>query len=377
MYQTASRLADSCALHLIVLLDHEWEREPHDELRKRAASLEFLVRLEGKPKEFGSGQPYSVREFASPDLEWLLHREIYIRQIDVVQLEYTALGQYAQEFRQIPCILFEHDVYFQSIGRALPGMRGAVRKIKATFEYLRALRYELRILPRFDRVQVCSAENRDYLLSFRPELAGKIEADLRAGIDTSRYTFRADGREPLTMLFLGSFRHTPNMEALDWFVRLALPHVLEQRPEARLVVIGSDPPPRHSLSNASDSIELKGFVADIHEPLARYSVFVCPILSGSGMRVKLLEAFAAGIPVVSTRVGAEGLAETDGEICALADDPLDFARRILELFGNPQQAQELARRARETVVATKDMGVMTGKLVESYRQAVREKRTAG
>jgi GT2 family glycosyltransferase len=375
MYQTASRLAELCSLHLIVLLDHEWERAPHDELRQRAASLEFLVRLEGKPKECGSGQPFSVREFASPDLEWLLHREIYIRRIDIVQLEYTALGQYAQNFRQIACILFEHDVYFQSIGRGLPGMRSLAR-VKAVFEYLRAIRYELAILPRFDRIQVCSEANRDYLLSFSPQLAERIDSDLRAGIDTSRYEFRADGREPFTMLFLGSFRHTPNMEALDWFVRHVFPRVLEQCADARLIVIGSDPPPRHSLPNASNAIELRGFVPDIHEPLARYAVFVCPILSGSGMRVKLLEAFAAGIPVVSTRIGAEGLATRDGDICALADDPGEFADRIVELFRNSRQARELAGRARELVVATKDMRVMTEKLVNNYRQAVRAKRTS-
>ncbi len=58
---------------------------------------------------------------------------------------------------------------------------------------------------------------------------------------------------------------------------------------------------------------------DVREPLSRYAVFVCPILSGSGMRVKLLEAFAAGIPVVSTTLGAEGLTSKDGDICALAD----------------------------------------------------------
>ena len=62
-----------------------------------------------------------------------------------------------------------------------------------------------------------------------------------------------------------------------------------------------------------------GYVEDVREPLARYAVFVCPILSGSGVRVKLLEAFAAGIPVVSTTLGAEGLARKDGEFCALAD----------------------------------------------------------
>jgi hypothetical protein len=68
------------------------------------------------------------------------------------------------------------------------------------YEYLRALRYELNILPKFDRVQICSPENRDYLLSFLPNLGHKLD-DNRAGIATSRYQFQTDGREPCTMLF--------------------------------------------------------------------------------------------------------------------------------------------------------------------------------
>lgn len=373
MYQTALELAPLCALHLVILLDHEWERRQHAELEGKAASVEYLVRTEGKPKELGSIIPFSVREFASADLEWLLHREIYLRQIDVLQLEYTALGQYVAEFRQIACVLFEHDVYFQSISRAWPGMRGATRKMKAAFEYLRALRYELNILPKFDRVQICSPENRDYLLSFLPALGDKLD-DNRAGIATSRYQFQTGGREPYTMLFLGSFRHPPNVEALDWFTRRALPAVLERWPQARLVVVGADAPPRHSLPDLPDNIELRGFVEDVREPLSRYTVFVCPIRSGSGMRVKLLEAFAAGIPVVSTRIGAEGLTAKDGEICALADDPAEFARKIIELFTDGEKARQLAERARERVVATRDMGVMTRKLVESYREVLRAKR---
>ena len=98
-------------------------------------------------------------------------------------------------------------------------------------------------------------------------------------------------REPDTMLFLGSFRHLPNQEGLEWFTRYVLPRVLAKRPNARLVVVGSDPPPRHSLARATrDAIELVGFVEDVLEPLRRYALFVCPILSGSGVRVKLLEA---------------------------------------------------------------------------------------
>jgi GT2 family glycosyltransferase/glycosyltransferase involved in cell wall biosynthesis len=374
MYQTSRELARLCSLHLVILLDFEHERWAHHELEQIAASTEYIIRLQGKRKEFGSMLPFAVREFSNHNLEWLLHRQIYTRKIDAVQLEYTSLAQYGAAFQRIACILFEHDVYFQSISRTLPRIHGIIHRLKAGFEYLRALRYELGVLPRFDRIQVCSPANRDWLLSFLPRLKGRIDDDLRAGIDTSSYEFQLGRREPHTMLFLGSFRHVPNQHALDWFVKHVLPRVLERCPDARLVVVGADPPPRHSLPDLGDAIDLRGFVEDIREPLSRYAVFVCPILSGSGMRVKLLEAFSAGIPVVSTRIGAEGLAVEDGQLCALADDPAGFAAHILELFENPERAATLARRAREEVVATKDMRVLTRRLVESYKTTVAQKR---
>jgi glycosyltransferase involved in cell wall biosynthesis len=290
-----------------------------------------------------------------------------------VQLEYTTLSQYGGDYRQLACVVFEHDIYFQSIGRGLGSVRGLLDTAKASYEYLRALRYELRVLPRFDRVQVCSPDNGNYLLSFLPRLRGRID-DNRAGIATSRYEFRAGGREPETMLFLGSFRHLPNQEGLHWFTRKVLPAVLERKKNARLIIVGAEPPSAHSLPHLPENIELRGFVEDVREPLGRYAVFVCPILSGSGMRVKLLEAFAAGIPVVSTPLGAEGLAGKDGEICSLAADPLEFAQKIVELLDDGEKARGLACRARERVVETRDMRVLTERLVESYREVVRGKR---
>jgi GT2 family glycosyltransferase len=373
MYQTALELTRMCELHLLIVLDYAWQREAHEELEQRAASVEYLVRTEGKEKQFGSILPHAVREFASQELEWRLHREMYLREIDVLQLEYTALAQYGGAYRRLGCVLFEHDVYFQSVGRGSANPRGAIEKGKTAYEYLRALRYELRVLPRFDRVQVCSPENANYLLSFLPQLRGRMD-DNRAGIATSRYEFHANSREPETMLFLGSFRHPPNQAGLNWFAQKVLPAVLEKKPRAKLVIVGSEPPPRHSLPALPDNIELRGFVEDVREPLGRYALFVCPILSGSGMRVKLLEAFAAGIPVVSTPLGAEGLAGKDGDICALAEEPAEFARKIVELFDDPEKARKLACRAREHVVATRDMRVLTERLVESYREVVRAKR---
>ena len=374
MYQTSMELAKLCDLHLIALLDYPQERKAHEELAERCASAEFLLRMKGTQNTFTSVSPHAISEFKNHDLSWLIHRQIYTKRIDVLQLEYLTMGQYAGSYRQIPSILFEHDIYFQSIGRQLPNMKGLLKKTKAALEYLKALRYELGLLPQLDRVQVCSRDNQQHLLSFLPQLKGRVDDSLRAGIDTARYDFRTTGREPETMLFLGSFRHLPNKEALEWFTRKVLPQVVKMRPRARLIVIGSDPPPKHSLPELPNAIELHGFVEDVRKPLAEYAVFICPILSGSGVRVKLLEAFAAGIPVVSTTIGAEGLADLDGGICDLADEPADFAAKIVTLFDHPEKAEAMAGRARQHVLKNRDMRTITAQLEQSYRKAVKAKR---
>lgn len=376
MYQTTMELARLCDLHLIVLLDAEHERAAHDILVSRCASATFLVRMTGKRHTFASVVPHAVSEFANADLQWLIHRQIYLHRIDVLQLEYMPLGQYAGNFHRIPSILFEHDVYFQSVGRQWKNMHALFSRLQAGFEYLRAFRYELKMLPTLDRIQVCSRNNSEHLQSFLPALASRLDPDLRAGIDVDSYAFNPEGREPDTMLFLGSFRHAPNQEALQWFLKNVMPLVLQRNPKARLIVIGSDPPPLHSLPPfPSNSVEIRGFVEDVLEPLRHYAVFVCPILSGSGVRVKLLEAFAAGMPVVSTWVGAEGLASQDGDVCALADEPDLFAEKVVRLLTDDHEAHSLANRARAYVTEHRNMTTMTHRLEKSFRKAVVEKRT--
>lgn len=374
MYGTLRELVKWCDVHVIALLDYPEQEPANRELRHFCASAEFLSGGHGDPPGALSAVPHAVREFAIQELDWLIHRQIYTRRIDVVQLEYTQLAQYAGRYRKIASILFEHDIYFQSLARGLPYFHGTVARAKAAFEYLRALRYELTCLRWCDRVQVCTRENRKFLAQYLPEIESRLQAGLRAGVDTSRYTFRLDGREPFTLLFLGSFRHMPNQVGLDWFVKSVLPGILAERPQARLVVAGSDPPPRHGLAGPECAIELLGFVEDIRVQLERYAVFICPVLSGSGVRVKLLEAFACGIPVVSTRIGAEGLAETDGQFCVLADDPGEFGRKVLELFEDVERARAMARRARVEVETNWDMAVITRKLAESYTQVIAQKR---
>lgn len=376
MYGTLRALARTCDVNGIVMLDHPSQRTANEELLNYCETVEFYVRRPDRDPHFASIVPHAVHEFQKPEFQWLIDRQTLLRRIDIIQLEYTALGQYVRPFQRLVCALFEHDVYFQSIARSLPFLRGEAARLKARFEYLRALRFELKLLPLCDHVQVCTKENKRYLESFRPSLAPHINSGLRAGIDTSAYSYPGGPREPRTMLFLGSFRHAPNQVALEWFAGSVLPLIVEKLPQVRLLVAGSDPPPRHTFSDPAGAIDWLGFVDNIQPLFSSCAVFVCPIRNGSGVRVKLLEAFAAGIPVVSTTIGAEGLARVDGEFCALADDPSAFAAKTVELLENCQLAHEMAARAREEVTRNWDMEVVTDRLADKYRELIERKRRA-
>jgi glycosyltransferase involved in cell wall biosynthesis len=376
MYNTMRQLACWCELHAIVMLDYPHELAANqNELRKFCRSAEFRVRTNDRDPHLASITPHAVHEFHTPQMEWLIQRETLRHAVDVIQLEYTALGQYSRRYEKLACALFEHDVYFQSIARALPFMRSPIDRFKARFEYLRAIRYELNLLPRCDEIQVCTLENKAYLESFLPRLAPRIDAGLRAGINTAQYPFPGGSRRPFTMLFLGSFRHAPNQVALDWFTRSVLPLILEKIPQARLLVAGSEPPPRHAFPDPANAIDLLGFVEDIQPLFSSCALFICPIRSGSGVRVKLLEAFASGIPVLSTTLGAEGLARKDGEFCALADDAPGFAAKAVQLLEDETAAAAMAQRARREVEVNWDMEVITSKLVARYAGIIREKRS--
>jgi O-antigen biosynthesis protein len=365
MYNTVRELARHCEVHLLIVLDRPEHRADHAELESMVASVEYFDRSAARDRTVPYSLPYAVRDFAYRDLDWALQRLVFTREVDVVQLEYTNMAQYGGEYRRLACALFEHDIYFQSVGRSL--------SLKTTWEYLRALRFELRALPKFDSIQACTVANRDYLVSFSPKLAPRIDTETRTGVDVQRYSLPASARERLTVLFLGSFRHSPNLRGFEWFASGVLPRVRARYPQARVVVVGSEME-RHG-AGAQAGVEMRGFVSDVREPLGRYAVFVCPVLNGSGIRVKLLEAFAAGIPSVSTRLGAEGISANDGELCRLADTAEAFAGAIAEMFENPEGAEAMARRARSYVEREHDCRLLTGKLVESYRRLIERKRS--
>jgi glycosyltransferase involved in cell wall biosynthesis len=362
-----SRLAD---VHLACMVDRPEELQHQQALSSLCTSMFFQIRRHAPRRNRASLKPHAVRVFEDKDFAWALHRIIYERKVDAVQLEYLQFAQYAERYRHMPVFLFEHDIYFQSIRRQLKNRLRWDLRLKYCYEYLRALRYEFLVLPTLTRVQVCSKENAQALLRLSSKLKTKIDSDIRAGIQTDRYTVRLEPREPDTMLFIGSFRHNPNVEALLWFVMEVLPRVTAANPKAVLVIVGTDAPPSMEFLHRHPNVRFTGYVEDIRGPLGRFASFICPILSGSGIRVKLLEAFASGIPVVSTSLGAEGLIRDSGVLCEIADTPQDFAAAVLQLLASREYACRLATRARQAVESRMNGAAVIRRLHEVYCREV-------
>ena len=193
------------------------------------------------------------------------------------------------------------------------------------------------------------------------------------GIDRAFFEGAGSGvaRDPFQILFLGSLDWRPNQDALELLLDRIFPAVRAAEPRARLDIVGRSP--SDSLARRAsemDGVTLHANVADVRPYLARSGVMAVPLRIGGGSRLKILEALASGLPVVSTTVGAEGLCLRNGEELVLADDPAAFTAALLDALHEPSRAQELARRGRTLVLSRYDWDVLADELERSWQRCL-------
>ncbi len=172
------------------------------------------------------------------------------------------------------------------------------------------------------------------------------------GVDLARYAFRSGGPSEELVFFVGDLSWPPNAEGVRWFREKVWPIVERQRPAARAEILGREAPEVLQALSA-DHFRLLGEGGDTRPYWIRAAVAVVPLLAGGGSRLKILEAAAAGVPVVSTAVGAEGL-ELSSEEIAIRDEPEAFADAVVRLLADPAAARSQAVAARARVEARYD-----------------------
>jgi glycosyltransferase involved in cell wall biosynthesis len=179
-----------------------------------------------------------------------------------------------------------------------------------------------------------------------------------------------------TVLHIGTMYWPPNVQGVLWFARNVWPQVNAAVPDARFAVVGSRPPVEiYALAEADPSIEVTGYVADPADILRRTAASIIPVSAGSGMRVKILENFARGLPTVSTTVGFEGIAAQPGEHLLAADDPAAYAQAVIRLLRDPDEGRRLALNARRLVETRYDYRVACRPLDAIYDRFTRSETT--
>jgi glycosyltransferase involved in cell wall biosynthesis len=237
-------------------------------------------------------------------------------------------------------------------------------RAQSYLDFYQMRHYERTYLKRFNSVWVCSERDKEVLGSWIGESRVAVVPNVM-DIEPLKAVREAKRSEPVVIL-VGNFAMEPNADGARFFCEQVWPAVIKQVPNARLWLVGREPGPALLARNGKNGINVFGSVPDVKPYLAQAAVAVAPLLVGAGTRVKILEAFASGVPVVATTVGAEGIDATEGKNILIADQPEALAKCCTNLLQDPELNRRIREAAFELVSTRYNIQTMRKRVTDCY-----------
>lgn len=323
------------------------------------AALPMLARW------IGAGRPLLSARYISSDVERLFAH--LLAKVELVHLDILAVaGLMAQVPAHIPVVLNEHNVEHLLLSAHAQIETSSWKRALLRLRARELAAFEAAACTRATSVLACSPIDAEHLQKLAPQTPVTV---IPNGVDLERYQPRATpAPDSDTLVFVGQMSWFPNRDGIEWFLADVLPLIRPQRP-ATLTVIGQSggmlPPP-----GLEAAVEFTGFVDDLRPRVLDAAVYVVPLRAGSGTRLKLLEAMAMGKAIVSTRIGAEGIALVDGEDALLADTPQEFADAVRRLLADPGLRARLGMAARRAAERDYGWDAIGQRLLAVYEEAL-------
>jgi glycosyltransferase involved in cell wall biosynthesis len=321
-----------------------------------------------------TGRPGWAVDCRSPEFASTLERLLAEWCPDVVEIHLQAMAQYvsAPAHTGVAHVLVDHDPGSAWAEELLRGTTG-LRRLPRRLEVAAWRRYEQRTRPQFDAIVVFA--DRD-LAAVRPSAASTPVRRIPLAVEVPGQPLSPEGSGQPTVLFVGSFEHPPNVDAARWLADTIFPRVLQRVPEAQLELVGHEPG-SEILALASRRVSVHGSVPDVTPYMDRAAVVVAPIRIGGGMRLKVLEALAAGKALVATRRAAEGVEAQPGEDLLVADDEEEIVEALVQLLLDPPRRRQLAEAARCWAEANLGWDDGVAAFEEIYDSLARPRRQCG
>ena len=314
------------------------------DMEARLASDEFALKL----RHLLRRETYDIVQFSGLELGGYL--DLILTEKNEASLVYDALNAEADLQRVIA-----------RVDRRLPKRWHAMLYSSIQARRLRA--FEGRVCCAVDAVIAVSEEDREILSAYR----GAPITLMANGIHAADYAPKAGAPQARHQLvFTGKMDYRPNVDAVEWFCQAVLPLARRQLPDLCLTVVGRNPHPRLRALQSSGDIELTGWVESVLPYLHGAALYVVPLRMGSGTRLKLLQAMAAGCAVVSTSIGAAGLNDEARRGIVIADTAAAFAQTVLELLNDHARRENMGALARQQAKKYYDWQALLPTLLELY-----------
>jgi glycosyltransferase involved in cell wall biosynthesis len=308
----------------------------------------------GKIQRFGQfllkGTPPNVLFLYDPEIQVWIDRAVANQEFDVITCEHSVNEAYIRPRwkQEIPTVINVHSSLYRTCKNQLE--TGTSDRAKRDRLYLPLLyRYEQRTIRKFTKVVVTTDEDEIQMREFLPAVDINL---IPNGVDLDTFPYR--DRDPLghNLVFVGGLDYFVNIDAACFFSNEVFPLIQAKYPDATLTLVGSKPAPSVLELAQRPGIAVTGRVPSIAEYIHRATVFVAPLRTGFGMKIKTLEAMAAGAPIVGSDRGLEGI-PVDGEgfpLMALrANNVPEYVEAIVRLFENPSLREQLSRCARSAI----------------------------
>jgi glycosyltransferase involved in cell wall biosynthesis len=297
-------------------------------------------------KSLADPMPLAISRYASAALRRKIDTLIAAERYDAIVCDFLAAAPSFTDIRN--CVLFEHNVETTIFERHVEQSRSLAKRKFFEMQATKMKAYEQEVCRSARHVIAVS----DVDASRMRQMFGVDNvSSVRTGVDIDYFAPPADAAPVGDMVFCGSMDWLPNVDAVVYFIAEILPLIRKKLPAATFTIAGRSPDPK--VLRAVDGVQgitITGRVDDMRPYLWGASISVVPLRIGGGTRLKIYECMAAGAPVVSTSVGAEGLRYSDGEDIVLADNPQSFADACIRLLSDESVRSALARCARARAV---------------------------
>lgn len=313
---------------------------------------------------FAGSDPYNVIRYRSAELRRRLAELRKRKRFDLVLVEFSMMWQYADLFPGIPVVLDAHNIEADIIAQIGKGQSSRFWKFFYALEERRLRRCERQAW--LECALCCTVSDRE-----RATISAFVGIDAKVltipnGVDLERFAFRPKRAAGKEILFLCGMDYLPNLDSARYFLGEIFPLVRKVVPGARLNIVGREL--WRIGDSAGEGAVLHENVPDVVPWLAGADLLVVPLRHGAGTRIKIMEAMAAGVPVVTTAKGCEGIAVADGEQLLIADSPEEFAAAVGRLLGDRPLADRLRGNARRLVEMRYSWEKVAGELGEALNR---------